>query len=51
MVRWFGSGYLVPHGSLENPEDCEYYVATKGGTWSFIGSGKFTTYGPDTGFG
>ena len=33
-LRWYGSGHLSPRGSLENPQTCEYYVATMGGSWS-----------------
>ena len=34
LSRWYGSGHLLTRGSLENPQTCEYYVATMGGSWS-----------------
>ena len=44
-VQWYGSGYLAPHGAPEDPEACDYYVATKGGAWYHQGlRGELTTY-------
>ncbi len=45
-VRWYlSSRYLAPDGAPEDPETCEYYVATKGGAWYHNGvRGELTTY-------
>ena len=31
--QWFGGGVLTPRGSPEDPQTCDFYVGTAGGSW------------------